>query len=183
MAWVVKDETNMVTFVRAARGKLEVDAPNRRINLTLYDGKSLDMREGRMILNAFTEVPYSLDFGQQGQPTFRPATSDMTSSQLWDELYDMERRLNLSAAGRDLSAEQLRARKRELAKLAAKDLTCRITTELPPAYRKIGRRLLDVSRSVQRRTLALATAYRLTGDAAFLRRAEGEMLAAAASRG
>ena len=53
-------------------------------------------------------------------------------------------------------------------------------TQPPPAYRKIGRRLLDVSRSVQRRTLALATAYRLTGDAAFLRRAEGEMLAAAA---
>jgi lipopolysaccharide export system permease protein len=123
MAWVVKDETNMVTFVRAARGKLEVDAPNRRINLVLYDGKSLDMREGRMILNAFTEVPYSLDFGQQRQPTFRPATSDMTSSQLWDELYDMERRLNLPAAGGDLSAEQLRARKRELAKLAGDPTT------------------------------------------------------------
>jgi lipopolysaccharide export system permease protein len=123
MAWVVKDETNMVTFVRAARGKLEVDAPNRRINLVLYDGKSLDLREGRMILNAFTEVPYSLDFGQQRQPKFRPATSDMTSSQLWDELYDMERRLNLPEAGGDLSAEQLRARKRELAKLAGDPTT------------------------------------------------------------
>jgi lipopolysaccharide export system permease protein len=47
----------------------------------------------------------------------------MTSSQLWDELYDMERWLNLSAAGRDLSAEQLRARKRELAKLAGDPTT------------------------------------------------------------
>jgi lipopolysaccharide export system permease protein len=122
MAWVVKDETNMVTFVRAARGKLEVDAPNRRINLTLYDGKSLDMREGRMILNAFTEVPYSLEFGPR-EPKFHPATSDMTSSQLWDELHEMERRLNLPAAGGDLSAEQLRARKRELAKLAGDPTT------------------------------------------------------------
>jgi len=122
MAWVVKDETNMVTFVRAARGKLEVDAPNRRINLVLYDGKSLDMREGRMILNAFTEVPYSLEFGPR-QLKFRPATSDMTSSQLWDELYDMERRLNLPEAGGDLSAEQLRARKRYLAMLAGDPTT------------------------------------------------------------
>jgi lipopolysaccharide export system permease protein len=123
MAWVVKDETNTVTFLRAPRGKLEVDAPNRRVNLTLYDGKSLDLREGRMILNAFTEVPYSLDFGQQRQLKFHPAISDMTSNQLWDELHDMERRLNLPAAGGDLSPEQLRARKRELARLAGDPTT------------------------------------------------------------
>jgi hypothetical protein len=55
-----------------------------------------------------------------------------------------------------------------------------VLSQRPVSYRKIGRRLLDVSRLVQRRTLALATAYRLTGDAAFLRRAEDEMLAAAA---
>ena len=56
MAWVLKDDTNIITFVRAARGKLEVDAPNRRINLILYDGNSRDLRDDRMILNSFTEV-------------------------------------------------------------------------------------------------------------------------------
>ena len=35
-----KNETNMETYVRAARGKLEVDAPNRRVILHLYDGKT-----------------------------------------------------------------------------------------------------------------------------------------------
>ena len=45
--WVLKDETNMVTYVRAARGKLEVDAPNRRVILHLYDGKTVTMREGQ----------------------------------------------------------------------------------------------------------------------------------------
>ena len=50
----------------------------------------------------------------------------------------------------------------------------------PVTYQKIGRRLLHVSREAERRILALACAYRTSGDAAFLRRAEAEMLAAAA---
>ena len=123
MAWVLKDETNMVTYVRAARGKLEVDAPNKRINLILYDGKSLDLREGRMVLNSFTEVPYELDFGQKREPTFRPAITDMTSSQLWDELHEWERRLKLPGSVGNLTAEQLRAKKRELAKMVGDPTT------------------------------------------------------------
>ena len=81
--------------------------------------------------------------------------------------------------------EKLRARRATdpqfAALLAAIEGEARSILRQPPAeYRKIGRRLLDISRLVQRRTLALATAYRVTGDAAFLRRAEAEMLAAAA---
>jgi hypothetical protein len=81
--------------------------------------------------------------------------------------------------------ENLRARRATdppfAALLAVIEGEARGILKQPPAeYRKIGRRLLDVSRLVQRRTLALATAYRVTGDAAFLRRAEDEMLAAAA---
>jgi lipopolysaccharide export system permease protein len=123
MAWVLKDETNMVTYVRAARGKLEVDAPNKRINLVLYDGKSLDLREGRMILNAFSELSYELDFGQKRQPTFRPAITDMTSGQLWDELQEWERRLTVPGSVGDLTADQLRAKKKELAKLVGDPTT------------------------------------------------------------
>jgi lipopolysaccharide export system permease protein len=119
MAWVLKDETNMVTYVRAARGKLEVDAPNKKINLILYDGKSVDLREGRMIPGSFTEVPYELDFGQKGQTNkFSPAITDMTSGQLWDEMHVWEQRLKkLSGSAGDLTAEQLRAKKKELAKM------------------------------------------------------------------
>jgi hypothetical protein len=81
--------------------------------------------------------------------------------------------------------ERLRARRATdpqfAALLTAIEGEARSILQQPPVeYRKIGRRLLDVSRRVQRRTLALATAYRVTGDAAFLRRAEDEMLAAAA---
>jgi hypothetical protein len=51
----------------------------------------------------------------------------------------------------------------------------------PPLERKmIGRRLLDVSRTALHRIATLATAYRLTDDERFLRRAEQEMLAVCA---
>lgn len=52
---------------------------------------------------------------------------------------------------------------------------------LPPLEREMtGRRLLGVSRSLLRRTMTLAYAWQTTGDRTFARRAETEMLAAAA---
>jgi lipopolysaccharide export system permease protein len=121
--WVQRNETNNVTYVHAERGKLEVDASSKQIMLILYDGKSVDLRDGRMTPGAFAEVPLPLDFGQQRQTTFHPAISDMTSSQLWDELHDMEQRLKLPEPRGNLSSEQLRARKRELAKLTGDPTT------------------------------------------------------------
>jgi hypothetical protein len=50
----------------------------------------------------------------------------------------------------------------------------------PVTYVKIGKRLLFVSREALHRVLLLAYAWRTTGDDAFARRAETEMLAAAA---
>ena len=117
MVWVLKDETNVVTSVRAARGKLESDPVNKQITLNLYDGKTVDIREGRMLPGAFAAVPYPLDLGQQRQSTFRPKISDMTSSQLWDELHDWEERLKVSGSVGNLTADQLRARKSELERL------------------------------------------------------------------
>jgi len=123
MAWVLKDETNVVTYVRAARGKLDVDAPNRLVTLVLYDVKLLDIRQGEMIPGMFESITYPLDFGQKRQPTFRPKISDMTAAQLWDELQDWEQRLKLPGAASGLSAEEIRARKRELGKLPSDPTT------------------------------------------------------------
>ena len=123
MAWVLKDETNMVNFIRAARGKLDVDTPNKRITLILYDGKSVDLREGQMVLTSFVEVEKELDFGQKRQPTFRPSISDMTNGQLWDELHEWEQRLKDQGSVSGLTAAQLRARKRELAMLVGDPTT------------------------------------------------------------
>ena len=117
MAWVLKDETNVVTYVRAARGRLEVDAPNKLVTLLLYDGKSMDLHQGEAIPGMFEKLTYPLDLGQQKRLTFRPAITDMTSGQLWDELREWERRLKLPGSVGNLTADELRAKKRELAKL------------------------------------------------------------------
>ena len=115
--WVLKDGTNVMSYVRARRGKVEVDTPNRRVNLYLYNGTSEIRHEGESELGAFTELePIQLDFGKK-QNTFSPKISDMTSSQLWDELHEWEHLLNVPGAVGAASAEQLRAQKRELQKM------------------------------------------------------------------
>jgi lipopolysaccharide export system permease protein len=117
MVWVLKDETNLVTFVRAARGRLEVDAPNKVLTLRLNDGKTVDFREGRMIPGAFAELPLQLDFNLNRPSAYYTKISDMTAGQLWDELHDWEERLSAPPPGRHFTAEQLRTRRRELARL------------------------------------------------------------------
>jgi lipopolysaccharide export system permease protein len=116
MVWDLKDETNSVTYLRAARGKLEVDAPNKRVILSLYDVKSVVMREGRPVPNAFKEMTVVRTNVLQ-QPSFQAKISDMTSGQLWDELHAWEQRLARQTSGRNLTKAQLQARKRELEKV------------------------------------------------------------------
>ena len=116
MVWDLKDETNSVTYLRATRGKLEVDAPNKRVILSLYDVKSVVMREGRPVPNAFKEMTVVRTNVLQ-QPSFQAKISDMTSGQLWDELHAWEQRLARQTSGRNLTKAQLQARKRELEKV------------------------------------------------------------------
>lgn len=55
-----------------------------------------------------------------------------------------------------------------------------LLAEPPVEHRKVGRRLLAMSRSALERILVLAFAYRTNGERVFLQRAEREMLAVAA---
>jgi lipopolysaccharide export system permease protein len=117
MVWRLKDETNVVASVRASRGRVEIDVPNRVVNLYLFDGKSVILTDGQVLLSAFAETePIQLPLGQKSS-TFRPKITDMTYSQLWDELHEWEQRLKPSAAVGELTKEQLRASKLELSKL------------------------------------------------------------------
>src|ERR1035441_3673176 len=119
--WILKDEPNNVTYLHAARGKLQVDAPNKRVIMTLYDGQSLDMSEGTPHPGAFREMTF-VRTNVLERPTFQPKISDMTSGQLWDELHDWEQRLSMQTSGRNLSKAQLEARKHELEKIDRKSV-------------------------------------------------------------
>ncbi len=130
MVWVFKNQTNNVLFVRAAHGKLEMDPSSKQITLHLFDGVSREVNEDKTVLIAFKEVPFPLDVGQTRTPKFQPKISDMTSGQLWDELHDVEERLARQVSGRNLTKEQLEARKRELEKELGGDPTTPIRFQI-----------------------------------------------------
>ena len=117
MIWEIKDETNNVRFVRAARGRLEVDPETKALTVHLYDVKTVEFHEGRMLPGAAAYVPLLIGTNANRASAFEIKISDMTSGQLWDELHEWEARLNAPPPGRHFTAEQLRARRRELEKL------------------------------------------------------------------
>ncbi len=101
--------------IHAPLGRLEVDVPNKLLNLYLYDAKSVTISEGRAMPGG-GNLTLQLDLNQKLKGDQRPDISDMTFAQLWDELHDLERRVNFPRPLRALSAEQMRARQVELAK-------------------------------------------------------------------
>ena len=115
VVYQLENETNVVTTIHAPLGRLEVDVPNKLINLYLYDAKSVRLSEGRAMPGG-GNLTIQLDLSQKLKGDQRPDISDMTFAQLWDELHDLERRVNLPKPIRALTADQMRARQVELAK-------------------------------------------------------------------
>jgi lipopolysaccharide export system permease protein len=124
----IKNNTNVVTL-RAPRGKIELDAERKVINLYLYDTKGVWLTDGRIQSGDLT---IQIDMKQPKQNE-RPGLSNMTFMQLRDELRDLERWLSFPLA-RNLSPEQLRAVKQNMQK-QKKDLTTPIRVHI---YRQVA---------------------------------------------
>jgi len=114
MVFVLKDETNVVMTVKAPRGRLVADAPNKLIKLYLYDAKTLALNAGRPMPGAQAEWSLEVDLKAQEPRPRTPQFSDMTFLQLWDELHDMERRISLPEPVGKLSKPELQFKKLEL---------------------------------------------------------------------
>jgi lipopolysaccharide export system permease protein len=119
----IKNNTNVVT-IRAPRGKIEIDAEKRVVNLYLHDTKGVWLTDGRVQSGDLT---IQIDMKQPRQND-RPRLSDMTFMQLREELRDLERWLSFPLA-RNLSPEQLRAVKQNMEK-QRKDLTTPIRVHI-----------------------------------------------------
>jgi lipopolysaccharide export system permease protein len=107
---VFVQKTNGAISVHAPRGRLELDATNQVINLYLYDAKGLSLAAGQPI-SGDVVLPLKLPTAEKGNA--HPQISDMTLTELWDELRDLEARLNASVPLRGLTPEQLRAQRQE----------------------------------------------------------------------
>jgi lipopolysaccharide export system permease protein len=110
---IVYDEARGFT-VHAARGKVEVDAPNEVINLYLYDLRGLTLASGQP--GTSTEMLRQIPLNRRVKGNEHPAISDMTFFQLRDELRQLERGVSTPESLRNLSVEQLKAKKREWVK-------------------------------------------------------------------
>jgi len=123
---IVYDEAKGFT-VHAARGKVEVDAPNDVIKLYLYDLRGLDLARGQPGTSG--EMLWQIPLKPKEKGSERPRISDMTFLQLRDELRQLERGMGTPEPLRNLSAEQLKARKREWEK-QQRDLTSPVLVQI-----------------------------------------------------
>jgi len=124
MVFDLKNETT----VKAPRGKISLDAPNKRIILELYQARSLSLRQGRA-MPAFSEV-WTLELNpkfERGSQT--PQISEMTFSQLLAELHDLEQRMARPVPLPKLSSPELKARKLEWQK-QRQDLTSPVRVQI-----------------------------------------------------
>lgn len=118
----LKNETNVDFVVRAPRGTMEIDAPNKRLNISLYHCTTIPV-SGTETAGYSEEASIQLDLDQGGGGPRRPKIDDMTFTQLRDELRDLERRMKLPLDLKDLSPEQRQAKRREWEQLRREFIT------------------------------------------------------------
>ncbi len=82
----LKDGTNVEYLVHAPRGRMDVDVPNQKVILRLYNAQELN----ETMASSFGEIKTSLDVNQSRKDTGRPDISDMTFAQLQEELHKLQ---------------------------------------------------------------------------------------------
>ncbi len=89
-----EEDPRDTTTIRAPRGKLLLDATNNTITLQLFDARSIKIQDGRVMLSSgdVTLPPFELNPGRKGR---RPRLSEMTYSELREELRELEERISM----------------------------------------------------------------------------------------
>jgi lipopolysaccharide export system permease protein len=127
MVFVLQNETNVTTTVRAPRGTIELDAPNKQFVLHLFDARSVTTGE-RVAISSSPDSAFYLSMNSNAGRTFKPGISDMTFWQLRAELADLEAKLGLPPATATNTVERLTQLKET--RQQRKDLTEPIRVEL-----------------------------------------------------
>ena len=127
MIFVLQNETNVTTTVRAPRGMIELDAPNKQFVLHLFDARSVTTGE-HVDIGSSPETVYPLSLTNTVKKTFTPGISDMTFWQLRAELADLDAKLGLPPAAATNTVQRLAQLKET--RQQRKDLTEPIRVEL-----------------------------------------------------
>jgi len=107
MVFVLQNETNVVTTVRAPRGSVEIDNVTRKVRLQLFDARLVAVNEGRAAPGILEEWSLELDLNPEKKRSLKPKISDMSFTQLREEMLDLEQTMALPAALRNVPRSQL----------------------------------------------------------------------------
>jgi lipopolysaccharide export system permease protein len=121
----LEGDTNVAYVATAPRGRVEFDAPNNRIILQLFDGKTV-MSDGAV---GTGDATIQLPFNPGPKTEWKPKIDDMTFLQLWDQLRDLEKLNMASSPLPRMTREQSQALKQELQK-ERRDLTSRVRFQI-----------------------------------------------------
>jgi lipopolysaccharide export system permease protein len=117
------------TTIQAPRGQIELNATNQQLVVNLFDARSVTITTNHeVVLSSWRELPISLVPNISTNQIYHPKISDMTFSQLQNELADLEKKLSLPPASAT-NSEALHAQLRE-AKKQRVDLTEPIRVEM-----------------------------------------------------
>jgi lipopolysaccharide export system permease protein len=104
----------VTTTLHAPRGQLHVDTTNRQVIIELFNVKSVRLEGGRGIPVSFSRLPIILDLNRQSKSPKKPPITDLTFTQLQNEMRDLENRLSLPLPIQKLPPDQVRSQRREL---------------------------------------------------------------------
>ena len=122
MIYMMQNETNVDTTVRAPRGELTLDRTNNMLIVDLFDVTMVTVGEhGDDSLGAAVHSQLLLNLNTVTNRAYKPSLSDMTFVQLRRELHSLEN-LNLPAGTNNNSPDGLRAQLKLLRQQQA-DLT------------------------------------------------------------
>jgi len=109
LVFLMPDHTNIVMKIHAPRGSFNYDEVNRQVEVKLYEARSVSAADGRWLPQYLGEWTYQPDMKRLANFTKRTSLSNMTFSQLRNELADMERRIRESALFRTSPTASLTA--------------------------------------------------------------------------
>ena len=120
------------SYVRTSSGNIQVDPANPSVlHLRLFDAWRAGTVNGERAPMAYTEewfLTYTNKLAVQADEKVK--LTDMTIFQLWDELQDLEKRLTVGPAVRNMPRGQMRARLLELAQQQRADLTMPLKVQI-----------------------------------------------------
>jgi lipopolysaccharide export system permease protein len=128
MIFVLENETNVTTTVRAPRGRMDVDPVGKQLVLHLYDARSVTVGEHVAISSSPDSVFNFSIFTIPASYYNKPSINDMTFWQLREEMADLDSKLGLPPPAATNTIERLVQLKE--ARQQRKDLTEPIRVEM-----------------------------------------------------